>query len=252
MEDLKNLVVGLKNEQDEGEQIKILQQINEFLLTRYVIQIGNLEIEPLLVEAYYYDGGVSGFKDENCHKQPKQKGEENFGKLYFHKKGYGGVDLCLSHGDYYLSFLLKCSRIKNHDTICRQTTLYDVLKQECEAQLVPKAHGSKSQIVHLPRKGLTKETYKTESLASLLVNEVIHKPVAVSLAKGKQWTLAKYAIEHQKKEIESATDFLKREKLYDAKLEERYFNDALDYISKNSFAGLGETCSDSKTALSCV
>ena len=235
LQDLRNLVDKLEAKTYSKEIVQTLQEIGAKLINEYDIKVGNLTIEPLLVEAYYYNcDKLHGFQDENCHRQPEQRGQEHFGTLYFHKKGYGGVDLCLPCGDYYLSFLLKCSRITNDDIICRQTTLYDVLKQEKKVQLVSKFHAKYDQIVYLPRKGLKKETYKTEPLAILLVNEVVHKPVAVSLAKGKQWTLAKYAIENGKKDIKSANDFLKEKKLYNAKLEDVYFKGALDYVFKDS------------------
>lgn len=64
MDELKKLVKNLEKENDEEKQKKILQNIGKLLLTEYIIQIGNLTIKPLLVEAYYYN---SNFKDDSVH-----------------------------------------------------------------------------------------------------------------------------------------------------------------------------------------
>ena len=69
--DLHCLVSKLESERKEKEQVKILQQINELLLTKYAIKIGDLKVVPLWVEAYYYD--KDKFCDENTHKSPMQK-----------------------------------------------------------------------------------------------------------------------------------------------------------------------------------
>ena len=56
MEDLKCLVKKLEQTSNEKEQIRLLQEIGNKLLTEYVIVIPtlNVTIEPLRVEAYYY------------------------------------------------------------------------------------------------------------------------------------------------------------------------------------------------------
>ncbi len=233
MEDLKNpdpltaLVSFLEDRTDSKGIVSTLQKIEAKLINEFVLQVGAVAIEPLLVEAYYYNcDKAHAFLDENCHRHPEQKGLEHFKRLYFHKKGYGGVDLCLSRGEYYLSFLLKCCRTADQ-AICRQTALRDLLfRQTGEVRLIPKACEDRGQIVYLPRKGLKKETYQPAPLAALSIQAIVHGPVALSLAKGKQWTLAKYAIENGKKDRESASAFLKERGLYNSKLENRYFEEA--------------------------
>lgn len=104
MEELKSLVKKLETEYNEEEQIKILQDIGKKLLTEYVIQVGDVTIQPLWVEAYYYS--KEKFPDCNTHLSEKQK--NRFGQLYFHETGRGGFDICLSNNnEYYLSFLIK-------------------------------------------------------------------------------------------------------------------------------------------------
>ena len=55
MEKLEKLVEELEKESNEEKQIKTLQEIGKLLLTEYIIQVGDLTIKPLLVEAYYYN-----------------------------------------------------------------------------------------------------------------------------------------------------------------------------------------------------
>lgn len=224
--ELSELVCELKNERNEGKQIRILQKIMEMLLTKYTIKLDDMIIEPLLLEAYYYDwpdkqnppdesDRVGRFLDDNCHGASEQK--DHSMKLYFHKTGYGGVDLCLSDGPYYLSFLIKCARV-NNGPICSQTALYDTLcSHGCDADLVlrnpPLKH---NHIVYNPRKGLSKTTHQSDLLAAILIDALKYKTVQQSLAKGysMQWVLAQYAFRqtnYNKKEVSS---FLNKNGLY--------------------------------------
>lgn len=63
MENIKKLVEKLEEEFDEKKQIEILQDIGAMLINNYVIKVGDLTIEPMLVEAYYYHKGK--FEDES-------------------------------------------------------------------------------------------------------------------------------------------------------------------------------------------
>lgn len=126
MADLKCLVKKLEQTSNEKEQIRLLQEIGNKLLTEYVIVIPtlNVTIEPLRVEAYYYPyNDTSKFDDPCAH--PSSTKVNNFGHLYFieEKYGYPGVDLCLSLGDYYLSFLIKNSRVDGK--LFKQMDLYE-------------------------------------------------------------------------------------------------------------------------------
>jgi len=171
MENLKNKVNELENEHNKVKQIRILQRINELLLTKYIIKVNdNFIIEPLRVEAYYYD--ENKFIDCNVHRFAKQKGENRFGKLYIHR-GWSGVDICLSCGDYYLSFLIKNSRYKNESL--KQIVLSSKLKMlnldidelEETMVLIPKPSNNK-EVFHTVRKGLVKNDFRNARLASLI------------------------------------------------------------------------------------
>ena len=104
---MKNLTNQLTSTHDKDAQVNFLQEIGKKLLTEYVIKIGDITIKPLWVEAYYSDTNT-GFVDEAVHGNECQKNQ--YGALYFHHKTddqRSGVDICLSCGNYYLSYLLK-------------------------------------------------------------------------------------------------------------------------------------------------
>lgn len=98
LKDLKTLVSNLEKATGD-EQIRILQEIEQVLLTRYVIKVKDLVIEPLIIEAYYYNKDC--FADSNTHKCCEQ---QQWNVLYRHSLKsdlkatgrMGGVDVCLS------------------------------------------------------------------------------------------------------------------------------------------------------------
>lgn len=193
MEDLKELVKELENTSDPKAQIGILQEIGAKLINEYEIRVGDFTIEPLLVEAYYY---TDKFQDDNSHNETEQR--NHYGKLYFHKNGRGGVDICLSRGEYALSFLLKCSCVNG--VICKQISLYDTLKgnETTECVLFPKRSIHNDPIVFAPRKNVKENKFKEEKLAMVSLRALTHKSVCQSLQKGKLWTVANYFVENEK------------------------------------------------------
>lgn len=194
MNELKNLVENLEKENDEEKQKKILQNIGKLLLTEYIIQIGNLTIKPLLVEAYYYN---SNFKDDSVHaanksnantyKLARARQENNFGELYVHYGTKGGIDVVLSNGKYYLSFLIKNALINNK--FAAQCKVSQILCENCDYIdkcnkginckyygtniLKHKDNIENTEIVFVRRKGLENEyKYKDESLAALPIYKI--------------------------------------------------------------------------------
>lgn len=113
LQELKEKVIKLVSspEKIKDEQ---LQEINAMLLTQYVIQVKDLIIEPLRVEAYLYVDG--SFEDKFIHRPNKNAPygacqRNRFGQLYVHP-GYSGVDIVLSlDNTYAYSCLIKNSRI---------------------------------------------------------------------------------------------------------------------------------------------
>lgn len=197
MDELKKLVENLEKENDEEKQKKILQNIGKLLLTEYIIQIGNLTIKPLLVEAYYYNN--SNFKDDSVHaanksnantyKLARARQENNFGELYVHYGTKGGIDVVLSNGKYYLSFLIKNALINNK--FAAQCKVSQILCENCDYIdkcnkginckyygtniLKHKDNIENTEIVFVRRKGLENENkykYKDESLAALPIYKI--------------------------------------------------------------------------------
>jgi len=188
MDELKKLVVEhLVKETDHNKQIRILQEINEMLLTKYCIKVsGSIEIRPLRVEAYYFHPGK--FEDSTVHGSPQQRKSE---VLYRHnpkedidlEKDNGGVDLCLAYdkegvAPYFLSFLLKNSWIKTSNYkghYCKQIELNKILnengiKDDTKINLEPRINDSEEDLMvfHTVRKGLSGKPFGREPLASLI------------------------------------------------------------------------------------
>lgn len=122
-EDLRELAAQLETETGEDRQIEILQQMGRLLLRDYVLCVGDLTIEPLMVEAYYYsrekfpDPAVhSAAYRPGCHRlvaaQAYRRQRKNFGRLYVHRHKFDGIDLCLTDSETScLSFLIKNSLV---------------------------------------------------------------------------------------------------------------------------------------------
>ena len=193
MDELRELVKNLEKENDEKKQEKILQNIGKLLLTEYIIQIGNLTIKPLLVEAYYYNN--SNYKDNSVHaanesnantyELARARQENNFGELYVHYGTKDGIDVVLSNGNYYLSFLIKNALINNKFAAqCRVSQILcgncDYI-DKCDKGINFKYYGTKilmhrdntdnSEIVFVKRKGLKNE-YKNKLLAALPIYKI--------------------------------------------------------------------------------
>ena len=210
MENLKAAIKKLERETDREKQIKILQSINKLLLTGYEIKIGDLIIEPLLVEAYYYcpgkfeDTNTHGFKSEKCRRW--QSGR--FGKLYVHKMGYGGIDMCFSQeNDYCLSFLIKNSLVyknaaEENKKFCTQVSLLRYLKENLGGADIIEQKGvlceknkEAAAVINTVRKGV-KGSFKNEELASLSIDSLRDYPL--TLEKG--YTKEKIVENYLKKE----------------------------------------------------
>lgn len=136
MKKLEKLVEELEKESiEEKERVKILQDIGKLLLTEYIIQVGDIKVYPLWVEAYYFNN--KKFPDPFVYKNDIQKEND---VLFFHHKTddqRNGVDICLSKGNYYLSFLLKYTLVD--DKVRKQSELSPLIRDEyvkCKSVLV--------------------------------------------------------------------------------------------------------------------
>lgn len=200
MDELRKLVKHLEEENNEEKQIALLQQIESKLLNEYNIVIKDTVIEPLRLEAYYYPfKDKYKFNDPCAHKSTKKI--NNFGKLYFieERYGYPGIDLCLSLGNYYLSFLIKNSRIG--DTYYKQMDLFDRFqdkRDEIETMDVLERVKNKEQIVFkTSRVGLKKSRTKfAHALLASVIELENSSEYDLERGFGKERMVAKYMFEN--------------------------------------------------------
>lgn len=163
---MTDLIRQLEKASEETEQVKILQEIGKNLLTEYVIKVGNITIKPLWVEAYYSDTNT-GFIDEAVHGNECQK--DQYGVLYFHHKTddqRSGVDICLSCGNYYLSYLLKYTLVNG--VFKSQAQLSSMIPHELRKDtknVLVKHQNPTEVIVCTKRIGIASSTYKDADLA---------------------------------------------------------------------------------------
>ena len=163
---MENLINQLTSTHDKDAQVKLLQEIGKKLLTEYVIKIGDITIKPLWVEAYYSDTNT-GFVDEAVHGNECQKNQ--YGVLYFHHKTddqRSGVDICLSCGNYYLSYLLKYTLVNG--IFKSQAQLSSVIPHELRGtakNVLVKEQNPAEVMVCTKRIGIMSSAYKDADLA---------------------------------------------------------------------------------------
>ena len=163
---MENLINQLTSTHDKDAQVNFLQEIGKNLLTEYVIKIGDITIKPLWVEAYYSDTNT-GFVDEAVHGNECQKNQ--YGALYFHHKTddqRSGVDICLSCGNYYLSYLLKYTLVNG--IFKSQAQLSSMIPHELRGtakNVLVKEQNPAEVMVCTKRIGIMSSAYKDADLA---------------------------------------------------------------------------------------
>ena len=163
---MENLINQLTSTHDKDAQVNFLQEIGKKLLTEYVIKIGDTTIKPLWVEAYYSDTNT-GFVDEAVHGNECQKNQ--YGALYFHHKTddqRSGVDICLSCGNYYLSYLLKYTLVNG--IFKSQAQLSSMIPHELRGtakNILVKEQNPAEVMVCTKRIGIMSSAYKDADLA---------------------------------------------------------------------------------------
>lgn len=113
---IKDLLCATKEHQH------LLQKINAEVLQNYLFALDDeLVFEPKEVEIYYVNRTARpAYVDSSMHCQldPQTNSliwnlqSDRYGRFYCHKKGYGGIDICLSDsGDYALCCTIKAATI---------------------------------------------------------------------------------------------------------------------------------------------
>ena len=163
---MEDLINQLTSTHDKDAQVNFLQEIGKKLLTEYVIKVGDITIKPLWVEAYYSDTNT-GFVDEAVHGNECRKNQ--YGALYFHHKTddqRSGVDICLSCGNYYLSYLLKYTLVNG--IFKSQAQLSSMIPHELRGtakNVLVKEQNPAEVMVCTKRIGIMSSAYKDADLA---------------------------------------------------------------------------------------
>lgn len=220
MDKLEALVNSLEKLPPRGKDEKIvkkLQEILELFLRNYYVEFGTFKIDPILVEAYYYND-EQNFKDESVHAARNEKGKiatharerqkNNFGKLYIHNviTKNDGLDVCLSKGDYYFSILIK-NAVINDIYFATQSNVSKIICDKCqgcnevpsclyyqECVLKKREQPKDMTVIFLPRKNVPSD----ERLAAVSLDEIKADRMKLSLAKGfgKERAVANYMFEN--------------------------------------------------------
>ena len=160
MKDLKTLIKELEKISNKDDIVTQLQKINKCFLQSYMIIVDDLKIYPVEVEIYYYNeiNNKIIFDDGLCHKNKLQNGfidnnKERFGKIYFHRMrngtlntGQGGIDICLSLGNYFLSILIRSAYIDGKIECGINKILQKILKIEQFAKVTDELKKKYSEI----------------------------------------------------------------------------------------------------------
>lgn len=238
MEKLKAMVEELKDS-DEKEIIQKLQEIGKEFISNYEIRLegpkDEIVIQPLWVEAYYsdidsmeaYESNIGKkFMDPFIHGADEQKGENNFGKLYFHHKTddqRSGVDICLPRGPYYLSFLLKYTLVNDLFTTQSQLSgkireAYNKLDEKKKSEILKRVESATEYVTYTTRIGLNykdekdpvkktqKEHYQQLFLATV---RDFHKTFPATPSLPRKETLVKQYLEHSDKTMAEKAAFCK-------------------------------------------
>ena len=252
MEDLKKLVEKLEYANDQKTQIRILQEIGAKLINEYEIHVGNLKMEPMFVEAYYYHKGK--FEDNSVYaaKEKEDKSvlyarsrqQKNWGKLFIHCNDWG-IDVCLTDsGDYYLSYLIKNALVNGEwqtqrqigMQLCKKCSKYVTCKSICACQynntvvLRPRCPHKSGKIIFVPRVNIANKNLLGALSAEDLVNEKYNFTLPTGCAK--QWKISVCAL------LETVDEEKARKKAKNnnnnEKIEDKYWNLAKESLGYNN------------------
>lgn len=163
----------------------------------------DINMKDLTKMMSYPYNDTSKFDDPCAH--PSSTKVNNFGHLYFieEKYGYPGVDLCLSLGDYYLSFLIKNSRIDGK--LFKQMDLYEKFqgdwKKIQKVDVLHRIENNNKIVLYTSRVGLKEARTKFfhEKLAA--VTEIDNQ-YDWEKGFGKLRTIASYLVENEIEETD--------------------------------------------------
>ena len=252
LKEVKKLENVAKLEGDhKEEQVKILQEIGAELVNEYIIKVGALTIEPLLVEAYYYH--QDKFPDLSVHaarkngkiaQQAHERQQKNLNKLYVHCPNGSGIDVCLTDSDeYYLSFLIKNAIVNNQwktqleiaDELCGQCGRCKEVR-DCiynnDHVLYKRDQSQNSKVIYLPRKGISGD-FACLPLAALPLDKILDYDFTLPNGYQKQWRTAVYALVKENMDEEKARQLVKNKQLSNSQIQEKYWMLAKETLANN-------------------
>ncbi|MFR8011321.1 MAG: hypothetical protein ACLU8W_06120 [Clostridia bacterium] len=245
MKTLEKLVEQLENESNKEDsdpkvQIGILQEIGVVLINEYEICVGDLRIEPMLVEAYYYHKGkfednyvyAAKEKEDKAVLYARSRQQRNQGKLFIHFNDWG-IDVCLTDSsDYYLSYLIKNALVNGEwqtqrqigMNVCQKCSKYEECKSIWKCQyndtvvLQSRRSRKDERIIFVPRVGIKNK----DLLAALSAKDLASGKYDFTLPTGyaKQWKISVCALLEIMDE-EKAKQMAKKKN--GAKIEEKYW-----------------------------
>ena len=243
-------VEKLETETDNKTQIQLLQKIGAKLINEYEIHVGNLKIEPMLVEAYYYhkgkfeDNSVYAAKEDNAGLYARSRQQKNLGKLFIHYNDWG-IDVCLTDsGDYYLSYLIKNALVNGEwqtqkqigMQVCQKCSKYEECKSIWECQyndtvvLQPRRSPKDGKIIFIPRVNIANKNL----LGALSAEDLVNGKYDFTLPTGyaKQWRISVCALLETADEDEAR----KIAKKYNnnVKIEDKYWELAKESLGYNN------------------
>lgn len=243
-------VEKLETETDNKTQIQLLQKIGAKLINEYEIHVGNLKIEPMLVEAYYYhkgkfeDNSVYAAKEDNAGLYARSRQQKNLGKLFIHYNDWG-IDVCLTDsGDYYLSYLIKNALVNGEwqtqkqigMQVCQKCSKYEECKSIWECQyndtvvLQPRRSPKDGKIIFIPRVNIANKNLLGALSAEDLVNEKYDFTLPTGYAK--QWRISVCALLETADEDE--TRKIAKKYNNNVKIEDKYWELAKESLGYNN------------------
>lgn len=141
---------------EQCDHLQSLQNINAAMLNLYKLNIAEcIEIIPLEVEICYVNSDAQpAYIDTNAHCMLDPKSDQairamqsgRFGRLYCHRKGYGGVDVCLSESESYVLCCTIKAALVNGEQVWSAANIRHII-----AQKVCQKEGVVADAINMPK-----------------------------------------------------------------------------------------------------
>lgn len=153
----------------EREDIEeVLRHIAATVLKHYILKFGEIPIELIEIEMYYYN--EKNYRDTAIHLKEAQR--HNYGNQYVHPSGF---DVCLSDSeDYYLSFLVRAARVGLTEVVtsgplnvCKAIRSHGIDIEKDYLELFTRQENPHTNVYFAKRTGLGKSVSSEDNAAML-------------------------------------------------------------------------------------